>query len=474
MRNAARQALKKFARLVVTPGTEPAIQAARIQKFQRDIIFPIKGLMILTLVYYFYFSNWIEPARNSFTFRLFREVAIESTFGFFLLYVLVTIAAGSVFIFVRRLPLPVLIWSIFLLGLMDAILFSSLTLITGGFDSILYWIFPALIIQNAISIPLATPQIILNLLVCFFYGLAGALDVTISGEDAIFQQLDAGTRYALDVGHTENPAEPFLLRIIVLLLMTACCYGVQALLEKQRRAEEEAEEFVIRQEQLHAAGRFAAEIAHQIKNPLSIITNAAFSLERAVKEGRTSTGEQIQIIREEVDRADRIITELMGYAQLAEGKVEKLSVTEELERAIALVFPAAAKYNMEIRRDYMAALPALMMQRNHLSEVFVNLLQNARDAMNGSGKIEITAEHGANFSVIITIVDHGPGIPKDKMEKIFEPYFSTKQKGTGLGLAIVRHNIDIYGGKVAVESELGKGTRFVLDFPTKTLMKLSK
>ena len=473
MKTAARQALKKLARLVVVPGTEPTVHAARIQRFQRDIVFPIKGLLIVTLAYFFYFSNWIEPAPNSYTFRLFREVAIETTFAFFLFYVLATIAVGSIFLFVRKLPLPVLIWLICLLGLIDALLFSSLTLITGGFDSILYWIFPALIIQNAISIPVATPQIILNVLVCFFYGVAGTLDVSISGEDAVFLALDAGTRYALDVGHSENATEPFLLRIIVLVLLTACCYGVQALLEKQRHAEEEAEEFIIRQEQLHAAGRFAAEIAHQIKNPLSIITNAAFSLERAVKEGRDSTGEQIQIIREEVDRADRIVTELMGYAQLAEGKVEKLSVTEELERAVVQVFPAAAKYNVEIQRDYMSALPALMMQRNHLSEVFVNLLKNARDAMNGKGKIEITAEHGTNYTVVITIADHGPGITKDKMEKIFEPYFSTKEKGTGLGLAIVRHNIDIYGGKVTVESELGKGTRFILTFPTKTLMRIS-
>lgn len=474
MRTAVSEALKKLARLMVVPGSEPAVHAARIQRFQRDIIFPIKGLLILTLAYFFYFSNWIEPPKNSYTFTLFREVALETTFGFFLIYVLITISVASIFIFVRRLPLPVLIWLICLLGLADAIMFGSLTLITSGFDSILYWIFPALILQNAISIPLAAPQIILNLVVCLFYVVAGALDVSITGEDALFLAFDAGTRHALDYGHTENTAEPFILRIIVLLLMTACCYGVQALFAKQRRAEEEAEEFVIRQEQLHAAGRFAAEIAHQIKNPLSIITNAAFSLERAVKEGRNSTGEQIQIIREEVDRADRIITELMGYAQLAEGTVEKLSVTEELERAVAQVFPAAAKFQVEIRRDYMPALPALMMQRNHLAEVFVNLLQNARDAMNGSGKIEITAAHGPNYSVVITIADHGPGIAKEKLAKIFEPYFSTKEKGTGLGLAIVRHNIDIYGGKVAVESELGKGTRFVLNFPTKTLMKLSE
>ena len=464
----ARQALNKLARLVVSPGLEPALQASRIQTFQRDIILPIKGLLILTLIYYFYFSNWIDEANST------REVALDTARHFFLFYVLATIVVGAVFIAVRNLPLHIVQWTIFILGLLDAILFASLTMITSGYDSILYWIFPALIIHNAISIPLATPQIVLNLLVCLFYVSAGALDVSISGQEGRFLILDPATRSALDLGPTENPAEPFLLRIIVLLLMTICCYGVQALFEKQRRAEEEAAEFVVRQEQLHSAGRLAAEIAHQIKNPLSIINNASFTLQRAAQEGKNSALEQIQIIREEVERADRIITELMGYAQLAEGAVEKICVTEELDRAITQVFPSAAKYNIEIRRAYSSALPALMMQRGHLSEIFVNIFQNARDAMKDGGKLDISAEHGPDYSVVVTVTDSGPGIPKDKAEKIFESYFSTKEKGTGLGLAIVRHNLDIYGGKVSVESELGKGARFTLQFPVKTLMKLSK
>jgi signal transduction histidine kinase len=298
--------------------------------------------------------------------------------------------------------------------------------------------------------------------------------VTISGQDDFLSRLDAETREALDIGHTGNPIEPFILRIIVLVLMTLWCWGLQALSEKQRRAEEDAKEFAYRQGQLHTAGLLAAEIAHQIKNPLSIINNASFSLQRALHEERNSAAEQIQIIREEVDRADRILTELMGYAQLAEGKVEKLSVTGELERAIMQVFPAAAKYDVEIRRNYSPDLPPLMMQQGHLSEIFVNILKNAREAMQERGKIKIQAEHGEDFSVVVKISDSGGGIPKEKLEKIFDAYFSTKEKGTGLGLAIVRHNLDIYGGKVKVESELGNGTRFILQFPVKTLMKFSQ
>jgi signal transduction histidine kinase len=465
----ARQAFRKLAGLVITPGAEPRLKALRIQTFQRDIVLPIKALLVLTLVYYFYFSNWIDQTNSN------REVALETVSRFFLVYLLLNVAAGLVLIFVRRLPLQVLEWMIFSLGLLDAVLFASLTLVTGGFDSILYWIFLALIIHNAISIPVATPQIILNLLVCLSYVMAGALDVIISGEDAIYMALDAGTRHALDLGHgEENTAEPFLLRVIVLVLMTVCCYGLQSLFEKQRLAEEEAKEFLFRQEQLHSAGRLAARIAHQIKNPLAIINNASFSLQRSIEEGKNSAIEQIQIIREEVDRADRIITELMGYAQLAEGRVEKINVTEELDRAIKQVFPSAAKFKVAIHRDYMSALPALMMQKSHFAEIIVNLLQNAREAMKGTGKIDVIARHAEDFSVEIVIRDFGPGIPKEKLVRIFEPYFSTKEKGTGLGLAIVKHNVEIYGGAISVESELGKGAQFTLKFPAKSLMKLTQ
>jgi signal transduction histidine kinase len=267
--------------------------------------------------------------------------------------------------------------------------------------------------------------------------------------------------------------EPFLLRLSLLILVTALCYGVQVLMEKQRKADEEAREHSLRQEQLQATGRLAAEIAHQLKNPLGIINNAAFTLQRTVKEGKTIT-QQIKIIREEVDRSDRIITELMGYARLSEGQVEKLIITEELDRAIEQVFPPGAVYDVTVNREYGAALPALLAQRGHLSEVFVNLLQNAREAMNGRGQIDVTARYGDDYSIIVTIADNGPGISLEKMDKIFEPYFTTKEKGTGLGLAIVKHNTELYNGTVEVESAPGRGTLFRVKLPAKTIFTVKK
>jgi signal transduction histidine kinase len=250
---------------------------------------------------------------------------------------------------------------------------------------------------------------------------------------------------------------------------------VQVLLERQRRAVEEAHEFAMREGQLRSAGRVAAEFTHQIKNPLAIINNAAFSLQRALKQGRAVSAEQVQIIQEEVEHSDRIITQIMGYAQLSEGHVERLDLVEELDLAVAQVFPQAAAYPVRIHRDYEAEFPPMFMQRRHLLDTFVNLLQNARDALGDKGgSIFISAQCHADYSVEVTIRDDGPGIPSDKQEKIFEAYYTTKEKGTGLGLATVKHNAELYGGTVRLDSALGKGARFVLVFPARALMKLAK
>jgi signal transduction histidine kinase len=173
-----------------------------------------------------------------------------------------------------------------------------------------------------------------------------------------------------------------------------------------------------------------------------------------------------------VERADQTITKLMGYSQLAEGRVERLTLSEEIDRAIAQAVPPAAKYPVHVEQDVSTELPALLMQKGHLSEILVNLIQNAREAfVGGKGRITIRAKADPDQAVILSIADDGPGIPKGRAEKIFQAYYTTKEKGTGLGLSIVKNNIELYGGTVRVESELGKGTCFVLQFPTRTIVR---
>ena len=291
---------------------------------------------------------------------------------------------------------------------------------------------------------------------------------------SVSQSLDELTRRGLDLASNEGWGEPFLLRLAVLLLTTVCCYGMQALLERQRLAAEEAEEFAAREGQLHSAGRLAAEFAHQIKNPLAVINNVAFSLQRSLRDGKTVSPQQVEIIQEEVARADQVITQIMGYAQLSEGHVEKLNVIEELNRALAQVFPPAVPTAIRIHREYGHGFSPLLMQRGHLSETFVNLLKNAREALGDKGNVRVAAHCHDDHLIEISVRDDGPGIAPDKIERIFEAYYTTKERGTGLGLAIVKHNVELYGGHVRVESELGKGAEFTLTFPAKTLPKQAK
>jgi len=460
------QTIQKLTRLLVAPTLEPSQRAGRIQAVERDVILPLRILLIAILGYFFFLSNWSDVDASV------RGVAHVWFAEFFWVYLVANIAAGVAFMFMRQMKLPTTQFIIFFVGVLDIQLMTLLVFIVDGFDSPFYWVFLVLILHNAVALPLALPQLLLNFLVTVGFAVGGILDhILIYLPDATRALYDV--KYGASEVHAEPRTENPIERIIVLVIWAACCYGIQVLLEKQKRAEVEATEFAVRQERLRTAGRLAAEIAHKIKNPLGIITNAAFCLQRAVNEGEFDVEEQIVIIREEVGRADQILTELMGYAQLAEGRVERLEVAAEIDDAIQQVFPPGAKYEVTVKRYYASDLPAILMQRQHLSSVLVNLLQNAREALNGHGEIEVATRYGERDSIVISIADNGPGIEPDKLDKIFEAYFTTRAKGTGLGLAIVKHNTEMYGGAVNVESELGVGTRFTLEFPARILMRLS-
>jgi signal transduction histidine kinase len=453
------QTLSRLVDLLKETEPPPEQMALRLQAVEKDIILPVKFIFAALLSYSFFVSRWFEDL------ALPRSVAQQVIERFFLIYLLINIGVAVVLLRSKgKTPTVFLQRVIFFSNLLDGLFLAALAFVTGGFDSLVYWVFPGLIVRNALSSPLAFPQLLLNGSLILSYLLAGVLDVAISDEMLDFEDFARATR--------ENPTEPFLLRVFVLLFMALCCYGVQVLLEKQRQADEEAREHAARQAKLQSAGRLAAQIAHQIKNPLAIINNAAFSLQRAIQEHKNINPQQIEIIREEVERSDRIITELMGYAQLAEGKVERLRLPDELQTAIQAVFPPGAAYKTEVDFSSSPGLPALLMQKAHLSEILVNILKNAREAMQGEGKVMVHATMGPNHCILVSISDRGPGIPLDKQAKIFEPYFSTKTTGTGLGLAIVKNNVEMYGGSVKVESELGKGATFIINFPTRTFMKL--
>ena len=484
---------------------EPSQQAARIVAMQLHIVFPAKAGVIAVVLYYLFTTGGLNDAQMTP-----HKVALKFLENFFYIYILCNAVAAMLFAGWRRFPPGLCQWLVFTLGLLDGLFMAGLVFLTGGFASIAFWVFPGLIVLDALSIPLAMPQIVLNLALSLFYASAGILSSSISDTQASMQNLpkrsatnhpaseatarippatnqntelsgkqrrplwteDDLAQIARDEAERDQPAaETVVLRVVLLWFLTVCCYALQVLAERQRRLEEEAHEIGLRQGQLRSAGRLAAEFAHQIKNPLAIINNANFSLRRAVLEGRGDPDKHLQIIAEEIERADKIVTQIMGYAQLNEGQIEKLNLAHELSLAVAQVFPRAAEFPVKIECRCEPDLPLLFMQKNHLDEILVNIFQNARDALGqAGGKITANARRLTENLIEIAIANNGPEIPADKLERVFEAHYTTKEKGTGLGLAIVKHNVELYAGTVRAESKLGKGVRFVLVFPAKTVL----
>ncbi|MGC9940777.1 MAG: HAMP domain-containing sensor histidine kinase [Verrucomicrobiota bacterium] len=441
------------------PVPDQARQLRRINTIERNIVLPVKTVFIVMIWYSFDIKPWFGTLASTL------EVVVETVQYIFLFYVLTSLIVALILALSERLPLAVLQWTVVADGLVDGLFVAGLLLISGGLDSIMFWLFVALIIRNAASIPPGFSQLILNFATGLCYALVGVLDVS------VVSNLDDTTLRTLDFASHEDLGQPFVLRLVVLVLTTLCCYGAQILLERQRLAVEEAAEFAAREGQLHSAGRLAAEFAHQIKNPLAVISNSAHSLERALRENKPSAAQQIEIIQEEVARADKVIIQIMGYTKLSEGRVEKLNVADEIDRAIGQVFPVAIPSKISIHRMLTPPFPPLLMQSSHLFEILANLLQNARDALGATGNIFVTASCRRDLTVEISVRDDGPGIPPEKISRIFEPYYTTKEKGSGLGLAIVKHNTELYSGTVRVESELGKGSKFTVTFPAKALPK---
>ncbi len=479
--------------LFATRQPEPATQAERIVAMQLHIVLPAKAGVILVALYYLFFFGWFRDTPTAHRF------ALQFLQGFFVVYICVNLFFAGFLLNWRKFPPGIFQWLVFILGLLDGVFVSGLVFIAGGFDSMIFWLFPGMIVLNALSIPLAVPQLVLNFLLSVFYLSSGFLeaslppptlsDVPISAlrtprrtndsfgllEQAPFTRTNHLAEDVPWTGLIEEPStEPIFLRVFVLWLLASCCYGTQVLAERQRRVAEEERESAVRQAQLHSAGRLAAEFAHQIKNPLAIINNATYSMKKALDAGRNNVARQIEIIQEEIERSDRIITQIMGYAQLTEGRVEKLDVAEELDVAIQQAFPPGEETGIRVERAYIRDFPPLLMQKRHLQDTLVNLLQNAREALNGKGVVSVSAVCRPDYSVEISVSDNGPGIAPDKIERVFEAYYSTKEKGTGLGLSIVRHNVELYAGKVRIESELGKGARFILTFPAKTVISAEK
>jgi two-component system sensor histidine kinase HydH len=222
---------------------------------------------------------------------------------------------------------------------------------------------------------------------------------------------------------------------------------------------------VRRSERLASLGRLAAGVAHEIRNPLSSIRGfAQYFVKRF--HGQPEEEGYASVMVKEVDRLNRVITELLDFAGPKEPHREPHSLENIAEQALKLLAPDLAARKVEVVKEYEPGLPQVFVDHDQMFQVFINILLNALESMEAGGKIRISLHTcGPPPAVEVCFTDTGTGIPADDLEKVFEPFFSRKRKGTGLGLAIVHQIIESHRGDIGVESGPEQGTTFRIRLP---------
>lgn len=220
-------------------------------------------------------------------------------------------------------------------------------------------------------------------------------------------------------------------------------------------------------ENLALIGEVVSSIAHSLSNPLNIISGNADYLLLNKKSGEPDY-EELKTIVDETTRITKSLRGLLNFSRPLTVEKTKTDINVLIDEIIANVKYSSGNKTVNIKKSLDKALPMILIDKAQIEEVITNLVINAIQAFNTNG--EITVKTKANSSSIyIEVIDDGPGIPKENLEKIFRPFFSSKGygKGTGLGLSIVKRIIIEHNGSVKVQSQIGKGTTFTIQLPIK-------
>ena len=226
-------------------------------------------------------------------------------------------------------------------------------------------------------------------------------------------------------------------------------------------------------ERLASLGTLAAGVAHEINNPLAIIRESAGWMQQLFAKDelkdiprRDDFVKALAKVEKSVERASRITHQLLGFVGKSESTLSEVNLTELIEEAIQLISHEAQNRDIRIVRQMEPSADTIWSDPYQLRQVLLNLLTNAIHAVNSDGTITITIEDVGDCRTI-TVSDTGQGIPRENLDKIFEPFFSTKSpgQGTGLGLFVSRGIVEKLGGTIEVASKIGQGASFSITLP---------
>jgi nitrogen fixation/metabolism regulation signal transduction histidine kinase len=234
-----------------------------------------------------------------------------------------------------------------------------------------------------------------------------------------------------------------------------------------------AKEKLVIAERIAAWQEIARRLAHEIKNPLTPIQMAMDTLRKSYKKQHPEFPEILEestrTVLEEADRLKKIVAEFSDFARMPKPELSRIDLNEVIRSALMLYQGGAIKIDLQLAKD----LPEIDGDKGQLTQVLLNLVENSRDALGprDDGRIAITTRKGeANDRALVIVEDNGPGVPSELKDRVFAPYFTTKQTkgGTGLGLAIVHRIVSDHGGRITISDARDRGARFTIELPLRS------
>ncbi len=233
--------------------------------------------------------------------------------------------------------------------------------------------------------------------------------------------------------------------------------------------EKRLEQEVIRSRTLKAIGQFAAELAHEVRNPLNAITFQMALLKKIRAEHpddpcTDQLADVAKVVNEEIARLTKITRDFLSFTRQESLKLEPVDLETEIRSSLTLLKGELSARGITVSLEVNGGPHTVMLDRDRFRQVVINLLSNAKDALGKGGRVTITLSPGPEKTIHMTVTDTGPGIPRELADKIFDPFFSNKVRGSGLGLSIVKNIVEAHGGTITLEPE-SPGATFRLIFP---------
>ncbi|HXI84046.1 MAG TPA: GAF domain-containing protein [Verrucomicrobiae bacterium] len=228
----------------------------------------------------------------------------------------------------------------------------------------------------------------------------------------------------------------------------------------------DVEEQLRHNERLSTLGLLAAEVAHEIRNPLTVMKMLFHSLDLKFPP-EDPRARDAEIMSEKMDHLNKIVDHLLGYARSTEPTLELVDVNDLLDDVLLLTRQKLSQQKIELVRKFGEGLPKVRADRGQIEQACLNLILNAADAMIRGGTLTVSSamQHGPGSTMVLSFTDTGMGMAPEKQKQIFEPFLTTKTQGTGLGLAIVQKIVEAHSGKIEVKSAPKKGTTFRILLP---------